>query len=57
MWAKVALAKVALLLGAAVLFFGVSGALSVSIPTYSQYFYFAAGGLSLIAAGLISMTD
>jgi hypothetical protein len=49
--------KIALTVGIAALFFSVSGALSVSLPTYFAYFYSAAAGLALIAVGLISMMD
>jgi drug/metabolite transporter superfamily protein YnfA len=51
-------AKIALVIGLAVLFFTVSGILSVaSPPKYFGYFYAAATGLTLIAAALVSMIE
>ena len=50
--------KIALVLGMTVLFFAVSGALAVANSgRYVVYFYSAAGGLSLIAAALVSMIE
>ena len=47
----------ALALGLTIIFLSVAGALTLTFPTFSAYYFSAAVGLSLVAAGLISMIE
>lgn len=49
------LGKTALIAGSTLTLFAIAGASTVTYPSYFVYYYTAASGLSLIAAGLVSL--